>query len=153
MHDVRENRELRDPQPVRAVADGQVTVALPPLRVNCSYLVTTWSEVDAAPRVAVEHRLLGEALAWLARFGTVPERFLQGRLVDQPYPPPTLVAQLAGQQEVGEFWHSLGIAPRPTFTVTVTVALALDAVTPVWPRVETVELHLDTWAGPDGPDG
>jgi hypothetical protein len=150
---VSENRELRDPQPVRVVRDGVVSVALPPLRVDCSYLVTTWSSLDGAAKVAAEHRLLGEALTWLAGFGTVPVRFLRGRLVGQPYPPPTLVAQLAGKQEVGEFWHSLGIAPRPAFELTVTVALALDAVTPVGPRVETVVLNLTTTPVADGPGG
>jgi hypothetical protein len=142
LHEVHENRELRDPEPIRVVENGVVSIALPPLRVDCSYLVTAWSSLDGASRIATEHRLLGEALGWIARFGTVPEQYLRGRLVGQPYPPPTVVAQLAGKQDVSEFWHSLGIPPRPAFSLTVTLAVALDVVETAGPVVSTTELRI-----------
>jgi hypothetical protein len=153
LHEVKENRDLRDPEPIRVVENGLVSLARPPLRVDCSYLATAWSSLDGALKVAAEHRLLGEALGWIARFGTVPEQYFRGRLVGQPYPPPTVVAQHAGNQDVSEFWHSLGIPPRPAFTLTVTVAVELGAVEPAGPMVETTVLRIARPAGADGLDG
>jgi hypothetical protein len=152
LHEVHENRELRDPVPITVAQDGMFSRALPPLRVDCSYLVTAWSSLDGAVKVATEHRLLGEALGWLGCFGTVPERFCRGRLVDQPYPPPTVVAQLTGRHDSSEFWHSLGTPPRPAFSLTVTVAVELAVVEPDGPRVETTVLRIAAPAGADGPD-
>lgn len=142
LYDVKENRTLRDPQPIFEVADGQYTRVLPPLRVDCSYLVTTWSNQEGAVKVAEEHKLLGQALAWLARFDTIPEDFFQGALVGQPYPPPTLVAQMEGKQNLSEFWTALGIPPRPAFTVAVTVAVGLKIEQAEGPEVVTHEVRL-----------
>jgi hypothetical protein len=151
LHEVKENRTLRDPEPLRVLADGQYARRQSPLRIDCSYLVTTWSPQDAALKVAEEHRLLGQTLAWLARFGTLPERFCRGQLRGQPYPPPTVVAQLDGGRTTSEFWDALGIAPRPAFTLTVTVALELGVVEPDGPRVETTVLRITAPAGGSPP--
>ena len=105
---MRENRARRDQVPhAEKVADVFVR-RFPPLRVDCTYLVTTWSNEVGAVRVAEEHRLLGQALQWLSRFGTVPDEHLRESLIDQPYPPLTLVARMESKPNVGEFWSALG---------------------------------------------
>lgn len=142
LYEVNENRDLRDPEPIWRAENGQYTRALPPLRVDCSYLVTAWSNQNAALKAAEEHRLLGRALAWLTRFDTIPESHFRGSLVGQPYPPPTMVAQMDGKQSISEFWTALGIAPRPAFTATVTIAMDLDVTAPVGPEVITQEVRL-----------
>ncbi len=152
LYEVKENRTLRDPEPVFTLRDGNYVREMPPLRVDCSYLVTAWSSQDAALKVAEEHLLLGQALAWLARFGTLPERFYQGQLAGQPYPPPTLVAQMEGKQNISEFWNALGIAPRPAFTLLITVALTLDVSEPEGPRVETTVLRITSPQGEENAD-
>jgi hypothetical protein len=142
LHEMKEHRELRNPEPVRVFENGLYKRRLPPLRIACSYLVTGWSSQTGASRVAEEHRLLGQALGWLGGFDPIPEKYWRGSLVGQPYPPPTLVAQLEGGKSLGEFWSALGIAPRPAFTLQVTVALALDVEHPLGPEVISSETRL-----------
>ncbi|NTU80478.1 MAG: DUF4255 domain-containing protein [Chloroflexales bacterium] len=127
LHEVRENMALRDPLPIVERHGSSFERRLPLLRVDCAYLVSAWSYETGAAKIVVEHELLGLALAWLSRFPTVEASYLQGGLVDQPFAPPTLVAQ-ADARHTSELWSALGIAPRPTFSLTVTLAIDLDLV-------------------------
>ena len=76
LHEVSENRDLRDPEPIYTLEHGTYKKLMPPLRIDCCYLVTAWSSKSGAQRAAEEHQLLGQALAWLSRFGTIPETYL-----------------------------------------------------------------------------
>ncbi len=142
LHEIKENRDLRDPEPIQVFENGIYTRRLPPLRVACSYLVTGWSSQTGALRVAEEHQLLGQALGWLSGFDPIPQPYWRGTLSDQPYPPPTMVAQMEGAKSLGEFWNALGIAPRPAFTLQVTVALALAVEHPLGPETISHETRL-----------
>lgn len=142
LHEVSENRDLRDPEPILTFDQGAYRRRLPPLRTDCRYLVTAWSTKTGALRAAEEHQLLGQSLAWLSRFGTIPESHLRGALVGQPFPPPTLVAQVDGRHASSEFWSALGIAPRVAFRLVATVALELEVETIVGPEVVSRELRL-----------
>jgi len=142
LFDVHENRSVRDPVPIKSLNGSSFERRRPPLRVDCSYLVTTWSNDVGAVKVAEEHQLLGQALMWLSRFPTIPASFLQGGLTSQSYPPPSLVAQLEGQN-VNEFWSALGTSPRPSFTIIVTIAMELNAAIPDGPPVVTKEMRLE----------
>jgi hypothetical protein len=115
---------------------------MPPLRATCAYLVTAWSNSVGAARIVEEHRLLGQALLWLSRFPRVPTAFLQGALTNQPFPPPTLVAQMEGNRNNGEFWSALGLPPRPAFTVSVTIAIELGLSIDEGPPVSTKEIRF-----------
>lgn len=145
--DVQEHRDLRDPVPITEYNGGVYSRRLPPLRVLCTYLVTTWSAQADALKVAEEHRLLALALAWFSRFSTIPGSFLQGTLAGQPFPPPSLVAQADGRVSSSEFWSALGIGPRPSFTVAVTIAIDLNVVIEDGPPVITKELRLQMKRG------
>jgi hypothetical protein len=123
-HEVKENRQLRNPEPIVERVASFVQRP-PPLRVDCCYLVTTWSTQAAAVGVAEAHGLLAQSLLWLSRFPTLPSTYLQGGLANQPHPPPTLVAQMDGRKNLGEFWFALGIPPRPAFHLTVTISMEL----------------------------
>ncbi len=126
LYEVSENRELRTAEPIIERVGTQYVRRQPPLRVACNYMVTTWSTETGAVKVAEEHRLLSQALLWLSRFPTIPDLYLQGSLVNPPYPLPTMVAQMNGGKSVGEFWAALGQPPRPSFNVLVTVAMDLN---------------------------
>jgi hypothetical protein len=141
LYEVKENRVLRDPRPiVTRVGDAFVRRAAP-LRVDCTYMVTAWSNQTGATGVAEEHLLLALALAWLSRFPTIPDTFLQGGLVgSQPFPLQTFVAQTEDGKSAGEFWSALGSVPRPAFQLSVTLALALALEEPEGPPVVTREL-------------
>lgn len=125
LHDVSENRSLRDDARVITRTNDGYASRLPPLRVDCNYLTTAWSAQAGGLKAAEEHRLLGLTLLWLSRFPVVDERFLRGTLATppQPYPLPTMVAQVQENRSSGEFWTALGIAPRPAFPITVTITV------------------------------
>jgi len=144
LHEVRENRALRDPVPVLDRSGPGLLLRQPPLRVECGYLVTAWSDptTGAAVRVGQEHRLLGLALAWLARFATIPPAYLAGALAGQPFPPPTTVARPQAPTEPGQFWTALGVPPRPSLGLWVTAALDLGMTTAIGPPVTGGEFRV-----------
>jgi hypothetical protein len=127
LYETRENRELRDPVPIIQPRNGLSVRRRPPLRVDCAYLVTAWSNLIGEDKITAEHGLLAEALNWLTRFPLIPDRYLQlGGLTGQVFAPPTLVAQMDAAKSVGEFWSALGIPPRPFFNLIVTITMDLD---------------------------
>ena len=126
LFEVKENRELRDPEPIVDKVGDVFIRRQPPLRVDCTYLVTAWSNLALAARVVEEHRLLGQALLWLSRFPIVPANLLIGSLAAQPFPAPTLVAQMMDERNSGDFWTALGAVPRPAFYLLVTIAMDLQ---------------------------
>lgn len=144
LYEVKENRVLRDPEPIIRPVAGVLVRRIPPLRVDCTYLITTWSNQPGATGVAEEHQLLGQALAWLSRFPIIPTTFLQGSLAvpPQPFALPTMVAQMEDGKSAGEFWSALGSVPRPAFHLTVTISMDLALETPAGPPVVTSETIL-----------
>ncbi|WP_406335880.1 Pvc16 family protein [Streptomyces sp. NBC_00203] len=144
LHEVQENRALRDDTPQRQpLAGGGWVSRRAPLRVDCTYLITAWSPVTGGLKAAEEHRLLGRTLLWLARFPVVPDSFLRGtlKIPPQPFPPATSVAQTREGQSMGEFWTALGIAPRPAFSLTATIALQPFTETETLPGLKAVQLR------------
>ena len=144
LHEVQENRAMRDVAPiVQPQAAGGWESERPPLRVDCTYLVTAWSPKTGALRAAEEHRLLGRALLWLGRFPVIPDQYARGSLQTppQPYPLATTVAQTREGQSMGEFWTALGIAPRPAFSLTVTIALQPYTETETFPALTAIQLR------------
>lgn len=123
LYDVRENRELRTNEWVTERGNGTVTRTRPPVRIDCSYLVTAWAS-DSAPNPSQdEHRLLGEVMAILLRHRSIPPAALQGSLVGQE---PTLRAsplQPALLQSMGEFWQAMGGKPKACLNYTVTISV------------------------------
>jgi hypothetical protein len=143
LHDVQENRELRDDAPLLTLANGTFTATPAPLRVDCGYLVTTWSTKAAGLKAEEEHRLLGQALLWLSRFPVIDQSYLQGGLLTPPqlYALPAMAAQLKESQSMGQFWTALGIAPRPAFSLNVTIALQPFTTTDQYPQVQSIQLQ------------
>ena len=131
LYEVKENRELRDPTPIFEQVGGAVIRRLPPLRVDCSYIVTSWSNSTDNVQVFEEHQLLAQALLWLSRFPSIPEKYLPADWRDpakpsyQPYPLQMFAAQVDPNKNAGEFWDALAVSPRPAFYLTVTLAMDL----------------------------
>lgn len=148
LYDIRENRELRNNEPIRVVNNnGQSTVERPPTRVVCSYLVTAWPAekvgVDLKAKLHIddetavdlnllEQQLLGEVLQVLTRYPTIPASSLQGKLAEppQPVPLPMITAQAEGLTNISEFWTAIGSNLRPSLNVKATIAVKVAAPEP-----------------------
>lgn len=128
LYETKENRELRDPAPSSRQQNGVTARRRSPLRVDCAYMVTAWAkEQTKNDIVTASHKLLGQAFNWLSRFPVIPDQYLQlAGMTGQVFAPPTMVAQMDGAKSAGEFWHALGIPPRPYFNLIVTITMDLD---------------------------
>ncbi len=134
LYDVRENRELRSNEwIVERQSDGTATKKRPPARVDCSYLVTAWSNADNAAEQ--EHLFLGEVMKVLLRHPTIPAAVLQGSLEGQEPPLPTTSLQPGRLQSLGEFWQALGGKPKAALNVTVTIGVEAHAEVAAEPPV------------------
>jgi hypothetical protein len=143
LHEIAEHRGLRDTSRVSERSGTRWTSRMPSLRMDCRYLVTAWSAGTGGHQAQEEHRLLGQALLWLSRSPVVEDAFLRGALKTppQPFPVPVSVAQPEDGTRSGQFWSALGIAPRPAFPVTVTIALEPSDEVEDVAAVERVDLR------------
>lgn len=122
LYDVRENRELRNNEwIVDRRSDGTTTKKRPPVRVECSYLITAWASDSSTNPAMDEHRLLGEVMMVLLKHTTLPQEVLQGQLKNQDPPLPTVTLQPGRLQSLGEFWQALGGKPKAALNYTVTI--------------------------------
>ncbi|HET7016254.1 MAG TPA: DUF4255 domain-containing protein [Streptosporangiaceae bacterium] len=156
LRDVHEDTELRDPVPVVQQQGDNFVLLPPPLRVACSYLLTTWADPSqpAASQVLDEHRLLGQALAWLSQFPVIPANYLQGSLAGQEVPPPLTVALHGAGIDSAAYWiwSALGANPRPSLDLSVTISMSIGSGTDLGLPIETSQITLvqmNTTAGDD----
>lgn len=141
LYDIRENRELRSNEPARVERNGQVTVTRPPLRVDCSYLITAWpaettgaeekngvDQETARDLFLLEQLLLSEVLLVLARYPVIPPNLLRGKLADpeQEFPPPMISARADGLNNISEFWTAIGSNLRPSLNVKATISMQVS---------------------------
>jgi len=124
LYDVRENHDLRSNEwSTRREISGTAQRSMPPVRIDCSYLITAWPSESAPNRAEDEHRLLGEVMTALLRYPKLPLDVLQGSLNTQELPLPTAVLQPGHLQSLGEFWQALGGKPKAALNYTVTIAV------------------------------
>lgn len=143
LYDVREDQELRSTSwDVERSKRGMVTRARPPVRVNCSYLITAWASESAPQPSADEHRLLGEVLKVLLRHPTIPDTYLRGELVGQDPPMPAKVITEAQLQSLGELWQAMGGRPKATLHYAVTVSVDVAEPVRVGPIVKDKVIHF-----------
>ncbi len=152
LHDVRENRDLRD--------EGFVSVPGPPdrsavgrrqtgVRLDLSYLITAYAGDDAA----VEHRLLSDILIVLLRTLSAPTKYLSGELEGLGSNAVLLtVAQPdhIANSDPASLWQALGGTLRPAVSLVVTTPF--DPFATVWARaVKEAILGVGQGLPPDGP--
>jgi hypothetical protein len=122
LYDIRENVTLRNNEPLIERSAGKAVTRQPPLRADCSYLVTAWA-VGGTDLPLQEHRLISQALQILSGYPVIPRSLLVGSLVGQEPPLPMLVARTDGLKNPAEFWTALGTRLRPSFTLTATISI------------------------------
>ena len=137
--EIKENAQLRSNEWEQTDFDGLAIGDPPPMRVDCTYLITAWDPAQLSAPVEPgirEHRLLYDVLAVLAvlqpinttriyaagapELATIPDA-IKG--VDLP----TRIAPAEGYARLGEFWQSMGtqIRWRPTVELVVTLPVLI----------------------------
>lgn len=141
LYDIRENRELRNNEPIiERQIDGNVIKRTPPVRVDCSYLITAWPS-DTSPNPASdEHRLLGEVMMVLLRHPLIPSSLLEGRLKGQEPSLPAVTLLPGKLQSLGEFWQALGGKPKAALNYTVTISLEPTRTVDLGPAVTDLRI-------------
>jgi Pvc16 N-terminal domain len=136
LYDVRENRDLRANEwLLDRAGDGSLRREPPPVRVDCSYLVTAWPSSSSTSPALDEHHLLGAVITALLRHPKLPPAILQGTLAAAGIETPTTTLQQDRLQGIAEFWQALGGRPRAAFDYTVTIALRPFEPVPAGPPV------------------
>jgi hypothetical protein len=127
LYEIRDNTGLRTREPVlQRSADGtRVSRRPPPARIDCAYCITAWSRMRDES-IADEHRLLSQVLMVLLKHPTIPPEVLQGSLVDQIPPYPTVIASPDGVKNQPEFWGALNQQLKPSLNYVMTLAMMLD---------------------------
>ena len=136
LYDVREDLKLRHNEWFRytpAPPAGQ-EVRRQPLLIECSYLITAWSD-SATAAAHDEHTVLSVILKALRRYNNIPDtlpgktdpegppvRILQGELAGGDPLPLAFAMQEGYLQSLGEFWRSMGHGPKPRFNYSVSIA-------------------------------
>lgn len=144
LYDVRENRELRSTEwQIERRSDGRATRRQPPVRVDCSYLITAWPG-EGVPNPALdEHRILGEVLTVMLRYPTIPPEIYFGSLAGQEPPLPAVSIQPGRLQSPAEFWQSLGGKPKAALDYTVTISVEPRAAVEIGPPVIDVITRIE----------
>jgi hypothetical protein len=147
LYDVRENRELRNNEwIVERRSDGTAAKKRPPVRVECSYLITAWPSESAPNPAQDEHHLLGEVMKVLLRHPTIPAGILQGGLKGQEPPLPAITLQPGRLQSLGEFWQALGGKPKAALNYTVTIGVEVHKAVEIGPPVIDKRLKFKSGA-------
>lgn len=127
LYDVHENVELRTHEMLTVRQGNMVTRVAPPVRIDCAYCITAWSPATT-DAVLEEHDLLSQVLLVLLRNPTIDRAVLQGSLVGQIPPYPTVVASADGiVKNHPQFWTALDQKLKPSLSYIVTLAVLLDA--------------------------
>ncbi len=144
LYDVRENTALRTNQwESERQANGMITRKRPPVRVDCSYLITAWPS-DGAPNPSQdEHRLLGALMKVLLRHRAIPDKYLKGEMTGQE--PPLRARIIADNQlhSLGEFWQAMGGKPKATLHYSLTLNVDVFEPADVGPEVKTKIIKID----------
>src|SRR6476620_8932007 len=117
--DLRENRQLRSNARERTVVDRDVFEEPPARRVDCHYLISSWSPV--AVSIAIdptldEHALLAEAARVIGAHDELDPAAIYGSS-NPPEAPPAAIADerfpitllpVAGFPKIAKFWGTMG---------------------------------------------
>jgi hypothetical protein len=130
LYDIQENLTLRSNEPIVTRQNNQAVIQAPPLRAECSYLITAWVANGVGARLK-EQLLLAQVVTALGKFPVIPDNLLVGALNGHQDPlPPMTIARGDELRHNAEFWTGLGGKLRASLRVTVTISIpVLDART------------------------
>lgn len=146
LYDLREASDLKDRSWQDAKVDGQGVLVRPPLRLDCTYAITAWTQ-----NALDEHRLLSQVVAVLCAHPQLPVELLPPSLLvgDPPHPLPTRVAHVRDDGRA-EFWTAVGGQYKVSLELTVTILCDPGVVVARGPAVTTEVLTTSTVAQAGG---
>jgi hypothetical protein len=119
--DIRENLELRSVDRFVTRRDketGTGTQDRAFVRVDLAYLISAWTT-----DIADEHQLLGNILAALVRFPTLPTEVLQGSMQSQPLPLQAWIARPERMPNPWDFWGHVENRMKSALSYVVTASV------------------------------
>lgn len=128
LYDVRENLDMRTYEAIltRSADGSHASRVRAPVRIDCSYCITTWSTATT-DAVLDEHDLLSQVLLVLLDNQTIPAAMLQGALAGQIPPYPSVIASQDGiSKQHPQFWTALDQKLKPSLNYVITLAWLLD---------------------------
>ncbi len=131
LYDVQENLDLRNKNWTveRKNNNGKAVKKRLPARVDCSYLITVWSDNDDS---TTEHQLLGGVMKLLLKHSTIPQVYISDELQGQELPLRLVSLRPSSLQSFGEFWQAMGgkdgTKPKVVLHCTVTISVPIDEV-------------------------
>jgi|SRR5262245_14776805 len=136
LFEMRENTDLRTNEwELERREGGMVTRKRPPVRVDCSYLITAWPSESAPDPAQDEHRLLGEVMKVLLRHRRIPAEHLRGELVGQEPPLRARVVVESQAHSLADFWSAMGGKPKATLQYALTLSVDVFEPAEVGPEV------------------
>jgi hypothetical protein len=137
--EVKESSRLRSNEWVESEREGLVFADPPPMRIECTYLITAWDSAainESFEPGMDEHRLFYDVLACLANAQPINASHIypagSAELLGLPAAVqsvdlPTRVVPSEGYSRLGEFWQSMGtqIRWRPTIELVVTLPVLI----------------------------
>lgn len=144
LYDIRENLELRHNERFfrQAGPGAATTLTREPVLVECTYLITAWS--DATETAARDEQvIISDVIRALYRYVSIPDtlpdktdpngapvQILQGSLVGADPLPRAFTIQTGHMQNPSEFWSAMGGKPKPQCNYQVTFAMDVFAPFP-----------------------
>ncbi len=144
LYDIRENLELRHNEMFfhQAGSDAATALTREPVLVECTYLITAWS--DATETAANDEQvIISDVIRALYRYVSIPDtlpakanpndapvQILQGDLVGADPLPRAFTIQTGHMQNPSEFWSAMGGKPKPQCNYQVTFAMDVFAPLP-----------------------
>lgn len=147
LFDIRENTELKNPNPwvVRRGPDNTAIKSRPDVRMDLTYKVTAF-----ATTVEDEHRLLARTLVTFLQNPSLPAGVLHSSLGDEEIP--TMVTSNSPGQGMADFWAAMNNDVRPSLDYRVTASIDLSQEIEVGlaltSRLSARQLNGPTGAGP-----
>jgi hypothetical protein len=135
LYELREAADRAELTPTEVRENGVARIVAPPLRLECSYAVTAWTQA-----VQDEHRLLSQVIAILVAHRRLPGELLAehpagGRLRDAE----TAVGR--PREGKADFWTSVGGQYKPSVDLSVQLAIESGAAVVRGPQVRMQTLR------------
>jgi uncharacterized protein DUF4255/carboxypeptidase family protein len=145
LYDLRESQEARPSEwGTTRASNGQARDVRPPMMMECSYAVTSWTQA-----VEDEHRLLSQVLAVLFAFPTLPADAMPARLqgLADRFPIEGRIAQPKADGKA-DFWNAVGGQYKASLDYVVSIACESGTALERGPEVRTQTISQRISDGP-----